>query len=410
MAIQEGWQLRRRTARFRGVEIFLFSSERSGGRRLDVHTFAFRDVPYAEDLGRTPRTFTVRGAVIGADHDLDAERLEAAFEASGPGELVLPHRAPIMVAVASYRFEEPDRTERMQAFEAEFVEAGLAVSPTPRTNTAGVVESKADAAIAAAKARFAKVFTLEGETGAAVKRIATVAKSAASAVSTAFDFLKAGQAATEEIADYARQVDQFKRDVAGSIVDAAAMAGTLQDRLDDLLSLPLAPLNVYKRLADVVTFGDNLASPGLETNARRSFVRNQTALTSLVGQTASMVRARALSRVTFESSTDAAELRDEIAAELSEAILDASDAFADEQVAALRALRTAVIRDLDVRSARLPARIVYTVPNQVPALVIAQRLYGDSTREAEIVSRNRRLIRHPGRVPYGAALEVLADG
>lgn len=406
----DGWQLRRRNASFRGIGVFVFSSERSGGRRLDVHTFAFRDVPYAEDLGRTPRSFSVRGAVIGADHDLDAERLEAAFEAGGPGELVLPHRAPIQVAVANYRFEEPDREERIQRWEAEFVEAGLAVSPTPRTNTAGAVESKADAAIAAVKARFAKVFTLQGETGAAIKRVAAVATSAAGAISTAFEYLKAGQAATEEIAAVARQIDQFKRDVAGSIVDAAAMAGTLQDRLDDLLSIPLAPLAVYKRLADVVPFGINLADPGLETSARQSFARNQTALVQLVSQTATMVRARALSRVTFESSTDAAELRDEIAAELSNAILDASDAFADEQAAALRALRTAVIRDLDTRSARLPARVVYTVPYQVPALVIAQRLYGDSTRETEIVARNRRLIRHPGRVPYGAALEVLSSG
>ncbi len=406
----EGWQLRRRNASFRGLGIFVFSSERSGGRRLDVHTFAFRDVPYAEDLGRTPRTFTVRGAVIGADHDLDAERLEEAFERSGPGELVLPHRAPIMVAVTSYRFEEPDREERIQRFEAEFVEAGLAVSPTPRTNTAGAVESKADAAIAAAKERFAKVWTLDGQTGAAVKRLVGVASSAADAISTAFEYLKAGQAATEEIAAYAREVDAFKRDVAGTIVDAAALAGTLQDRLDDLLSLPLAPLNVYRRLADVVGFGADLADPGLETAARRSFARNQTALVSLVSQTASMVRARALSRVTFESSSDAAALRDEIAAELSEAILDASDAFADGQAAALRALRTATIRDLDIRSARLPARVGYVVPSQVPALVIAQRLYGDSTREAELVARNRRLIRHPSRVPYGVELEVLADG
>lgn len=406
----EGWQLRRRTARFRGIDLIVLSSSRAGGRRLDVHEFARRDLPYTEDMGRSARVFTLRGIVAGADHDLEAERLEAAFEKDGPGELVLPHRAPIQVAVRSYTFEEPDREERIQRFEAEFVEAGLAVTPTPRANTAGKVESQADAAIAAAKARFEKVFSIDGETGAAVQRIVGVARSAADAISTAFEYLKAGQAASEEIAEYARQVDEFKRDVSGSIVDAAAMAGTLQDRLDDLLSLPLAPINVYRRLADVVEFGADLADPGLETAARRSFARNQTALVSLVQQTATMVRARALSRITFESSSDAAELRDEIAAELSAAILVASDAFADEQAGALRALRTAVIRDLDARSVRLPARVVYTVPAQVPAIVIAQRLYGDVAREAEIVARNRRLILHPGRVPYGAALEVLAGG
>lgn len=406
----EGWQLRRRTARFRGIELVVLESTRAGGRRLDVHEFARRDLPYAEDLGRAARSFTVRGIVAGPDHDLEAERLEAALEQDGPGELVLPHRAPIMVAVRSYSISEPDREARIQRFEIEFVEAGLAVSPTPRANTAGKVESQADAALAATKARFAKVFGLDGLTGAAIQRLAGVASDAADAISTAFEFLKAGQAATEEIAAYALAVDEFKRDVSGSIVDAAALAGTIQDRLDDLLSLPLAPLTVYRRLADVVAFGANLADPGLETAARRSFARSQAALVALVGQSASMVRARAISRIVFESSSDAAAIRDEIAAELSAAIVVASDSFADEQAAALRSLRTAVIRDLDARSARLPARVVYRVPAQVPAIVIAQRLYGDVGRELEIVARNRAYMRHPGRVPYGAELEVLADG
>ncbi len=406
----EGWQLRRREPRFRGIAFVFLGSSREGGRRLDVHEFANRELPYAEDIGRSARTFSVRGAVIGADHDLEAERLEAAFEAKGPGELVLPHRAPIMVAVQRFRFEEPEREERIQRFEFECVEAGLAVAPAARTNTAGVVESKADASLAGLKSRFGAVFTISDQTKASIDRMAGIARSAADEISGAFEILKAGQAATEEIAAYAREVDDFKKNLAGTLVDAAAMAGTLQDRLDDLLSLPLAPLNVYNRLHDVARFGLELADPGVGTVARRSFKRNQDAFVSLVRQSATTVRARALSRITFESSTEAAEFRDEIATELSGAILSASDANADAAAAALRALRTATIRDLDARSARLPSRVTYTLPANLPSIVIAQRLYGDVAREPEIVARNRRLIRNPARIAWGTPLEVLVDG
>lgn len=406
----EGWEIRRRTARFRGIPLVVLSSRRTGGRRLDVHEFSKRDIPYAEDLGRSARGFVIEGLVIGPDHDLDAERLEIAFEQSGPGELVLPHRAPIQVAVRTYTFEEPDQTARMQRFEVEFVEAGLAAAPRARENTAGIAEQRADSAFAALADRFASVFSLDDQTAAQIDHMIEITSSAASQVESVFDKATAGHPALEEIAAAAREIDAFKRRMAGSIVDAAVVAADLQDRLDDLLSLPLAPLNVYRRLAEAVQFGVNLADPGQETSSRKSFKRNQDAFVALTQHSVTTARAKALSRATFESSTEAAEYRDEIAAELAAAIVAASDAFADGAVAGLRALRTATIRDLDQRGARLPARVTWTVPYPLPAIVIAQRLYGDPDREAEIVTRNRRLFRTPGRIPYGTQLEVLADG
>ena len=56
----------------------------------------------------------------------------------------------------------------------------------------------------------------------------------------------------------------------------------------------------------------------------------------------------------------------------------------------------------------------YTPTETVPALVIAQRLYGVANgidallgREADIVKRNA--VAHPGFVRGGVALEVLSD-
>lgn len=405
----EGWEIRRRAARFRGIDLVVLSSTRSGGRRLDVHEFYGRELPYAEDVGRSARAFTVRGLVIGPDHDLQAERLEAAFEQSGPGELVLPHRAPIQVAVRGYNFEEPETEARLQRFEVDFVEAGLASAPGARPNTAGIVQERATGAFAAISERFEKVFSISDQTKAQIDRIVGVATDGADLVTAAFDVLKAGSAALEEINAYQRDIIEFTRNVSGSIVDAAVVAAEFQRRFDDLLDLPFLPLEVYRYLADVVEFGADLPDPGTNTVARRSFKRNQDGLVGMISRSATATRAKALSRATFESSSEASGYRDEIAAELGRAILQASDAFADAEAAALRALRTATIRDLDARAAKLPARVVFALPAQLPAIVVAQRLYGDVAREADIVTRNRKLVRHPGRIPYGTPLEVLAD-
>ena len=403
----EGWEIRRRDARFRGIPLELFGATRAGGRRISVHEFARREEPFAEDLGRSARSFSIRGATIGADHDLEADRLEAAFEKAGPGELVLPHRAPIMVAVRSYSIEEPDRLTRIQRFSVEFVEAGTPTVPTARPNTAGIVQTKVEEAIAAIRESFSAAFTISDQTKAAIDRTVELTDSAVALVSDAFVTLKAAADAVEEVAEYASNVATLANRISGQIVDAAIVAREFQSAIDDLLDLPFAPLDVYRQLESVAKYGADLVDGASNTVARRSFKRNQDSLFDVVQHSATVTRAKALSLATFETATEAAEFRDEIATELSAAIVAASDALADDTVVALRAVRTSILRDLDSRSARLPARVIFETPLEMPSLVVAQRLYADPTRELEIVARNPTLFRNPGRIPRSSPLEVL---
>jgi len=405
----EGFEVRRRVAQFRGIPIEILSSTRSGGRRLDVHEFGKREKPWAEDLGRATRSFTVRGLVIGADHDLDGQRLEEAFEKNGPGELILPHRAPISVAVRSYRFEEPERATRVQTFEVEFVEAGVPSTPGARPNTSGEVKTRGEAAFEAMKTRLGEVFSIDGETAAAVDRISAVTADAAAAVETAFDALKATVDTIERVAQVADTVRALENRLQGTLADAAVAGREFQNAIDEILDLPFAPIQIFRALAPVAEFGDELTDPGSETVARANFKRNQDGFVRFVKQTASVARARALSDVDFETDGfSCACLRNEIAEELDALIVEESDALGDDTVATLRAVRTAIIRDIDIRGARLPGRVDYSPPTQLPALVIAQRLYGDPSRDLEIVTRNEEIIRNPGRVPFGVTLEVLA--
>lgn len=403
----EGWELRRRDASIGGTPIGFLSADREVGRRIETHVFRNRALPWTEEAGRLPRSFTVRCVVGGPDHDLDAERLERLLESQGPHELVLPSRSPILVSTGRCRFSEPEGQARVQFVSIPCVEAGLQVQPRLRLNTAGIVQTAVSNAWAEISNRFGIDFSLVDQSSAAIDRIAEVATGAVTAVNDAFEIMRAGATITEELAAYAQGLQDLEQTIAAQIVSAATAAQAFQDSLDQALELPLEPLTVFSELAAVVRYGSDF--PNLDSNSisRSTFVRNQDALVGMVSRSATAARAKALSLATFESSSQAAALRQEIATELDAAILGASNAFSDEEARLLRKLKADTIRDLDERGARLPRLVTYTPTAPVPSLVLAQRLYGSPDRELELVARNIDLIENPGAIPFGTPLEVL---
>jgi prophage DNA circulation protein len=80
----------------------------------------------------------------------------------------------------------------------------------------------------------------------------------------------------------------------------------------------------------------------------------------------------------------------------------------DTAFPALNQLRADLVRAVPGEDSGLARLVSYAPAFTVPSLVLAFQLYGDVTREADIVARNS--IRHPGFVIGGRALEVLSSG
>ena len=59
------WRDRLLPASFRGARFFVATDTRQGGRRLAVHEYPLRDIPYAEDLGRKARTYAIEAVLVG---------------------------------------------------------------------------------------------------------------------------------------------------------------------------------------------------------------------------------------------------------------------------------------------------------------------------------------------------------
>ncbi|MNN76814.1 hypothetical protein D3C81_1932250 [compost metagenome] len=82
---------------------------------------------------------------------------------------------------------------------------------------------------------------------------------------------------------------------------------------------------------------------------------------------------------------------------LDEAIFTASLKADPDHYQALNHYRQTLIKHLTAVAASGVSLVDVTPPETLSVLVLAYRRFGDATREAEVVQRNR--IRHPGFVP-----------
>jgi prophage DNA circulation protein len=112
------------------------SGSKESGRRIVVHEFPKKDLPYSEDMGRRPMEFSVRGYAIQYPRDIEGSRLYqrdyrlarddlmAHLDAEGPGILQLPHLPPMRVVCQRYRMQEEERVGGYCTFDMSFVELG----------------------------------------------------------------------------------------------------------------------------------------------------------------------------------------------------------------------------------------------------------------------------------------------
>jgi prophage DNA circulation protein len=144
------WRSSLRRASFRGARFHVDTGVRESGRRVVPHEFPKRDVPYAEDMGRRQREFTVRGYIIVYPRDGSdvlqqknyipaRDSLILALESEGPANLQLPLLGVLNVMCTRYRVTEEDKLGGYCVFDMTFVEFGQAPATGTRESAAGVL-------------------------------------------------------------------------------------------------------------------------------------------------------------------------------------------------------------------------------------------------------------------------------
>jgi prophage DNA circulation protein len=107
------------------------------------------------------------------------------------------------------------------------------------------------------------------------------------------------------------------------------------------------------------------------------------------------------------SADDAAAMIARIAGAIDAQADIAADAADDDSYSALRAARGAVVQDLRNRGATLAQVTTYRTNRALPAVVLAQRFYGDATRDAQLVTQVGDAVPNPLFMP--TQFEALAS-
>jgi prophage DNA circulation protein len=407
-----------RPASWRGFKFVVEDTSASFGRRNAVHEYPFRDLPWVEDLGQAAKRFQVRGFIFGDDVIAQRDKLTKLADEKADGELVHPTLGTRKVALLDLRCHE--RKDRGRYFELlfTFVQQGAQVYPAAINSTGAKTKAKVGLAQLAVLGSFGAA--MAGALAAGQAALAKVSDVTASAMS-ALDKLGTS------IGLQPGRLSLAASAIAGDLIRGRTSTAALRLALDELqvATSVLDGTTVGKYAASVVNAVGAAALTGtLSKDWLRNLVGMSTmgallesspqASTTSYPAGAQVSQANEASKALFRraqviaaanltadyqpsSAADAAQVRTMVASALQAEIDSAGDSGDDAVYTALKALRAAVVEDLNTRAAQLPTLMTVRTQAPVPSLVLAYRLYGDASRSDELIAEAAPV--HPAFMP-----------
>jgi len=141
------WRKRLVPASFAGVQYHVEQQARSGGRRVVLHEYPKRDIPYAEDMERAATRYQITGYLIGPDYHTRKRALMNALDSPEGATLMDPYLAePKKCLCERYNVTETRERGGYCTFEMTFVEVGNPGNTPAQTNSAVNVGDQAQTA------------------------------------------------------------------------------------------------------------------------------------------------------------------------------------------------------------------------------------------------------------------------
>lgn len=383
-----GWRETYQQASFRGAMFYVDSIDGQYGRRNVTHEYPDRDTPYTEDLGRKAQEFTISGYLVGANYQIQRDLLIAACEAAGPAQLVHPYKGRITVCCKGLTVRESRKDGGFCELQMTFVEDGNNSFPSAVINLVVAVATAGSSLITAARADFLSKFSFP-------KTPAFVREQLETATSLILDPLNRVINASNEFADdwTALQND---------ITDLMQQPDLLADRMISAIRR-VTDGNKSRGSSEIyhdLTNRNGIPAVKVTTSTRQVQSNCQDALIALTERVALACNCELAAGFAFDSYQAAEAERERLMTELDDKADTAPDSVYNELVK----LRTQLAKALPAPG--LPEIQTVQVRTTIPAIVQAYKLYGDATKETDIVSRNQ--IRHPGFVAGGTDIEVLS--
>lgn len=414
MTWKEDFDWGRKRASFRGVEFWISRTQFEAGSRLIVHRFPGKEFAFVQNLGLDNDSFEIQGFVAGDFYHIQRDALTTAIKEEGPGELVHPFfRTGLFTITSKIRWTETKDELGFAAFAFDVIEA-----PSPdafeRTSARAIAELRAELAEIAAIESMADTWEAPLSDTFSLSLLTDVTTSIGQVNQRINSALGLVDTAAAEIAAFGGQMSTLVASpVRAANTVGAAMATAFQSA-SSILESTLATGEFFRtgEVLDIIlntglglvnTFGDFL-NPVLRGSAdadRRA--DNQEVLVQLTRVSALSRVARTILGITPESRTQAVESRDALVAAIDDLQLTANDEGFNE----LADLKAALVDYFDEIAGTVPEVATHTPRRTIPAILVAHLLYGDPTRDTEIVFRND--VAEPNFLPAETPLEILLD-
>lgn len=439
------WTDRLQAASFRGVVFKVDGDDLQIGRRTVVHEYPGRDTPSVEDMGRETREYAITAYLIGPDFIAERDRLIAALEQVGPGELVSPWYGRMNVVVmGKQRISHSKKDGRMCVVSFTFVESGEDEWPTATPLGSSLLAGRSTSLLDRAQSAFASAFGLDGlpewmsmatveHASALLGDVADMLNSADGKMSSA---LRLMQGDLSVLMPPPSTAWIFSRQLASALDAGSSSSGTARSLLN-LASRSAAasqthgarPLGVWptaaqdKQQADRLTNSvSELVRVNLIASSAQAVARmpppSEPAITPARAPALDAVEVMRQPAPSADSGSAGANLGQleeaRSSAEFSEApthdeleetrqtiiaaIDKESERTTDDGVyQALRDLRRELVSTLRQQQQHASKLVTRTPSDTVPALVLAAEWYDDASRADELIAKNN--LSHPGFVP-----------
>jgi prophage DNA circulation protein len=444
---EDSWAKSLQQASYGAIKFGVISSGTTLGRRTVVHEYPERDDVWVEDMGRRGRRFAITGFLLEDDliykgGPVIAQRkalevvLEKRLDQVQPG-LTLVHPTYGKVDnVCCINCEITEHVDHGRYFELrfDFIVSGARRYPLSGTSTSGQIAAAAASVKDASILDYAKKVISAVSTGAAaVKQAISTAvgwyqtatklihdvRNFVSSISTlagnfgtffggankGYSTANANASSSATVASLLASNTAARTAVAAAGAALSAAAATPADGttlgaaattlVQAVVATAADPADSVRLLSSLAQYQPDEATTTSTVGVAMAAV--QTASGALYRRTALAELAVASSTYQPASSNDAITLRNTISSLLADEITVAGDAGDDNTYLALLDLRAAVINDLNTRGAQLAAMTTYSFKTTMSSLVVAQQMYRDPSREADLIRQAQPI--HPAFMP-----------
>lgn len=403
-----------RPATFRGVKFSLVETQHTVGRRVVVHEYPQRDMPYTEDMGKATNELTVKGFISGKDYIQRMNALEEKLAMPGAGELIHPWLGRLMVVPNGKANITYSSSLLYVEFELKFVEAGERLYPTQSVDTGYVSKKSAqnlfDASLDSIQKKLNIIEAQDFIKQSVINNLNSVLKiDALASINKMFKIADSvGRIVNEGMSLLSQDPTSFAYRLAnslglGSAVNAISTWRGVVFNVNTLLKD--RKLNTSESSRYTEGTQDHIEATNIE--AFNALIR-QVEISNAVGASANVGtekdRVNETEPVKVMAYDDLINLRDSLCDSIDQEMEKVDD---DQVYSALVDARIAVWNDLTNKANDSVRLIDYTPTAVLPALVIAYDYYEDATREAELVGRNN--IRRPLFVPANKPLKLLSQ-